>query len=191
MRRAKRFLRYLPRRAVLHRYPFIKFFAGTARKQPYLWSFRTQYVIPALYAGSIISFMPLYGVQIPLAFGAALLFRANLMVTVALQFITNPFTVIPIYTAAYHLGNFILSSLPAYTPPFLPEAVDAETVGVLGEKGRKAVRLFWATSVGGLVIGYFFAFITGIVYRISARKAATSHFFHSDSTNDDSGKKNP
>tara|TARA_B100001248_G_scaffold261923_1_gene254999 strand:+ start:25724 stop:26407 length:684 start_codon:yes stop_codon:yes gene_type:complete len=209
VRRAKRYLRYLPRRAVLHKYPLISRFSKSkwfargaeafvraARKRFYLWSFRTAHAIPAIYVGSIISFMPIFGIQILVAFIASFVFRANVMIMVALQFITNPFTIGPIYGAAYYLGNFLLSGLPSYTPTFVDSTtIDTETVLTLGQTGMKWLKVFfhkfWVTSVGGMVIGYFFAFICSIIYRIVARKASTSHFFHPDSTNDDSGKKNP
>ncbi|HCR37111.1 MAG TPA: hypothetical protein DIU37_03070, partial [Opitutae bacterium] len=46
IRRVKKLLRPLPRRANIHRYPFIKWFANAAHKRPYLWSFRTKEVTP-------------------------------------------------------------------------------------------------------------------------------------------------
>ncbi|PJF37773.1 MAG: DUF2062 domain-containing protein, partial [Phototrophicales bacterium] len=109
----------MPRRATLHNYPFIKFFAESARKRAYLWSFRVSEVIPAIYAGSIISFLPLYGIQIPLAFACALLFRANLMILVGLQFITNPVTIVPIYSLEYFLGDMVLKAFSPSAEPLL------------------------------------------------------------------------
>src|SRR3546814_6139453 len=38
-------LRPLPRRANVSRYPVIKWFAGLARRLPFLWSFRAQHEI--------------------------------------------------------------------------------------------------------------------------------------------------
>src|SRR5690606_15820056 len=39
--RVKRVLRWMPRRATIHRYPILKWFAASARQRPYLWTFRT------------------------------------------------------------------------------------------------------------------------------------------------------
>ncbi len=89
IRRAKRFLRPLPRKATLHRWPILKRFAETARKRPYLWSFRQREVNIALYIGFVITFLPLVGIQFILAFAAALTLRANLPVIMGTQLATN------------------------------------------------------------------------------------------------------
>ena len=102
--RAKKLLRFVPRRAVFHRYPLIGRFADFARKRAYLWSFKSENMRPAFYAGSILSLLPVMGVQLPLALLLSLLLRANFMVTGGLQFITNPFTAAPIYYATHQLG---------------------------------------------------------------------------------------
>ena len=58
IRRVKKWLRPLPRRATIHRYPILKFFAESARKRIYLWSFRVENAVPAIYAGCILSLTP-------------------------------------------------------------------------------------------------------------------------------------
>ena len=58
LRRLKQFLRYMPRRAVFHKYPLIGRFADAARKRAYLWSFKTANLRPSFYAGSILSLLP-------------------------------------------------------------------------------------------------------------------------------------
>jgi uncharacterized protein (DUF2062 family) len=129
LRQLKRFLRFMPRRAVLHKYPIIGRFAAVARKRSYLWSFKSPEVRPALYVGSILSFMPLMGVQLPLAFGLALVLRCNFMLLGGLQFITNVFTAAPIYGATYWVGKSVIEAsgfggsldvVTAPNPPLLP-----------------------------------------------------------------------
>lgn len=110
IRRVKRLLRFAPRRAVFHTYPLIGRFAAFARRRAYLWSFKTAHVRPAFYAGSILSFLPVMGVQLPLALILALVLRSNFMVMGGLQFITNPFTAAPIYYATYKLGEHVISA---------------------------------------------------------------------------------
>lgn len=108
VRRAKRFLRFMPRRAVFHRYPIVGRFAAAARRRAYLWSFKSTHVRPALYAGSVLSLLPVMGVQLPLALLLSLLLRGNFMILGGLQFITNPFTAAPIYYATHQLGAAII-----------------------------------------------------------------------------------
>lgn len=108
-RRAKRLLRFVPRRAMLHKYPFIGRFAEFARKRSFLWSFKSEHMRPAFYAGSILSLLPVIGVQLPLALMLSLLLRGNFMVAGGLQFITNPFTVAPIYYATHQVGAKLIA----------------------------------------------------------------------------------
>jgi uncharacterized protein (DUF2062 family) len=107
--RAKKLLRFLPRRAVMHKYPIIGRFADAARRRAYLWSFRTEHMRPSFYVGSILALMPFMGVQLPIALVLSLVLRTNFMVMGGLQFITNPFTAAPIYYATHQLGAKIIS----------------------------------------------------------------------------------
>ncbi len=163
----KRLLRPLPRRANLHRYPFIKWFAKTARSRAYLWSFRTSHVVPAFYAGCILAFMPLYGAQIPLALIAAIVIRCNLPVLVGLQFLSNPLTIPFIYLSAYSIGDFLLSIFG-----------DSSRMAALGGAGDEAgvlvesVYKVTATVVGGMIMGYFAGVASSVLYRITAYRAA-------------------
>ncbi len=149
----RRVLRPLPRRANVHRYPVIKWFAGRAKRYPFLWSFSRANVLTALYGGMVLSLLPLYGFQLPLALALALLLRANLTITVALQFITNPFTIAPIYAATGWLGMWLM-----------------ELAGVGAELPRP---LFIANGlfVGGTVAGLGCALIADLLWRLAAWEA--------------------
>jgi len=110
IRRAKFLLRFMPRRARFHTYPIVGRFAAFARKRNFLWSFRYDQLRPSFYAGAILSLLPLYGLQLPLAFFVCLLFRTNFMVLGGLQFITNPVTIAPVYYGTYKLGMWVMDS---------------------------------------------------------------------------------
>ncbi|MEZ5467683.1 MAG: DUF2062 domain-containing protein [Lysobacterales bacterium] len=146
-KRLRRLLRPLPRRGNLHRYPVIKWFAEHARKRPFLWSFKRAQVIPALYWGSVISLLPLYGVQLIIAFAAALAFRGNLTIMVALQFITNPLTVVPIYATTAWVGANLMRFLQ------------------IGEHLPKAVFYANALFIGGVVVGLIVALMADLLWR--------------------------
>lgn len=154
LRRLRRFLRPLPRRANVARYPIIKWFANAARSRPYLWSFRRAHVIPALYIGSVLSMLPLYGIQLPLAFAASLLARGNLTVMAALQFITNPLTVGPIYWANYVVGAWL---------------IDVTGMGIGHDTlGTKINALF----IGGAILGLGVAVLVDLLWRFFAWEAS-------------------
>lgn len=99
----------MPRRAVFHRYPIVGRFAQLARKRPFLWSMKPGNLTTAFYAGSILSLLPVMGMQLPIAFALSLLLRTNLMVMGGLQLITNPVTAAPIYAGTYIVGQAIIN----------------------------------------------------------------------------------
>ncbi len=182
IRRVKRLLRPLPRRATIHRYPILGWFADTARKKDFLWSFRRQAVLPALYAGWVLTLLPLYGLQIGLAFLLALLFRANLMILVGLQLVSNPLTVLPLWYLNYLVGNFILNVAFGESPvrygALISEASEQgltfrETFAYIIEQTREAGvnvvtdlmgRLVGGTFLGGLILGLVAAFVSCRIY---------------------------
>lgn len=188
IRRVKRLLRPLPRKANIHRYPVLKWFKESARRRSYLWSFRRNEMVPAFYAGWIITMLPLYGLQILLGFVAALLFRANLMVITALQMVSNPITVLPLWYLNYWVGNKILNLFMEESPVrygrLIEEASDLglnfrETFSFIVERTREAGasvvvdllgRLVGGTFLGGVVLGVVFAYISVLVYKIVVNK---------------------
>ncbi len=153
IRRAKQFLRPLPRKATLHRWPILKRFADTARKRPYLWSFRGREVSIALYVGFVIAFLPLVGLQFILAFAAAWVLRANLPVIMGTQLVTNLATMWAIYPALNIFGDRILGALGAGN--------------IESRFGQVAI----STIIGGLVAGVALAFIFDLFYRIAFSRA--------------------
>lgn len=186
IKRAKTLLRFVPRRAVMHKYPFIGRFAAAARKRAYLWSFKPSATRPAIYAGSILSLLPLMGVQLPLALLAAILLRANFMVLGGLQFITNPFTAAPIYYATHQIGISVIhasgfgrSPAVAYdpTPPLDGDGVfeqgeatphPSRTVEPAPEKPRWSHRFGTAINaliLGGIIVGGALGVLLDILYR--------------------------
>jgi uncharacterized protein len=153
-RRLRRFLKLLPRRANVSRYPVVKWFAKAAKARPFLWSFKRGNVVPALYAGSVIALTPLYGLHFVLAFVAALLLRANLTVIAALQLSVNPFTLGPIYYVTYKTGMWFI-----------------EHTGLgagVGNWGTRVNALF----IGGAVVGVLTAFAVDIAWRVAAWESA-------------------
>jgi uncharacterized protein (DUF2062 family) len=177
--RVKRLMRWLPRRATVHRYPFIGWFADSVRKRSFLWSFRTRSAVPAIYAGCILAFTPIYGIQVPLALLLAFLIRANLPILTGLQFITNPVTVLPIYFAAFAIGRVFLQLFGLECPHLSVEefrlifeaAVRLELKHSLGY----VLQVGGITTVGGWMMGLFSAAILGMVYRFSAYEVAKTY----------------
>jgi hypothetical protein len=145
--RVRRWLRRLPRRSNIASYPVLRWFAEAARARPYLWSFRTSSVRRAIYAGAVVAFLPFYGLQLLLAFLAALLLRANLAVACALQFLTNPLSAAPSYYLTYRVGMGIIRTLE------------------IGEGTTAFGTRVNALLLGGLVVGLAAGFAGDLVLR--------------------------
>ncbi|MGJ8652298.1 MAG: DUF2062 domain-containing protein [Opitutaceae bacterium] len=179
IRRVKWWLRPLPRRATIHRYPVLKFFSKAARKRVYLWSFRVENAVPAIYAGCILTLMPIYGIQIPLSFLLAVLLRANLPILAGLQVISNPITVIPIWFAAYQIGRHFLSVLGVDVMRLDRDQVqmmlDNFTHGNWGDNLQPFAVVFGVTNLGAIIMGVFFGLIASFTYRIVAIRTAASY----------------
>ena len=147
IRRTKQLLKWMPRRGNLHRYPILKWFAAAARKRPYLWSFKRSSCTPAIISGSIITFLPLVGIQIPLAFLTAFALRANLPILIALQGISNPLPV-PFLCPAYYLrGKRVMAFLN------------------FGQELNPILRNLNATFIGGAIIGIVVGLSLDLLYR--------------------------
>lgn len=179
IRRLKRWLRPLPRRATVHRYPVLSWFAKAARKRIYLWSFRPEQAVPALRVGCILTLLPIYGLQIPLALLLAFLMRANLPILAGLQLITNPFTVLPIWFALYQIGRMALGLLAIETSPFGKNEIDALIhnffTGNWGNNLDTLLSVFSVTTLGGVIIGTFLGAVAGSLYGFIANRTTASY----------------
>ena len=168
IRRLKKWMRPLPRRSNVHRYPILKWFSKTAYDRSYLWSFRGKTIIPALFWGLWIAMLPIVGLQMLVVFLLAILLRANLPVIVALQWISNPLTMGPIYFADYQIGMTFL-----------------DLFGVDYQRNKLLKRNYdWSDfnfsdllalvdtlppmMIGGSIIGIFLGVVAVFLYKLSA-----------------------
>ena len=163
IRRTKRLLRFMPRRTEFHRYPLVGRFASIARSRAYLWTFRSSPVRRAFYFGSVLSLLPLMGVQLPVGFFLSLLSRCNFMILGALQFITNPFTALPIYGGTFLLGRNLLERVGLdLSAARLPAGWQNQGLGELfggmalgSALGQALLCLAVGGVISGLILGAF------------------------------------
>ena len=179
MRRVKKWLRPLPKSTNIHSYRILRFFAVAARKRTNIWSFRVENAVPAIYAGSILTLMPLYSIQIPSAFLLALSPRANLPIPVGLQVVSNPLTILPIWFAAYQIGQMILSVVGLRFDPLNQEEVrlllDNFIYAAWGDKFDNLAATFSVTILGAIAMSIFFGRIASFTYRIVTNHTAASY----------------
>lgn len=173
MRLVKRLLKPLPRRTNLHRYPILKWFAGTARKCSYIWSFKRNQVISAFYIGWFIALLPLYGGQMVIVFLCSLVCRANCLIAMALQWITNPLSIPFILYGQYKLGDYLICLMTGVAE----SPAGAQISESLAERGFKGVmdsitdhsvimHITMSVLFGGFIIAIVGAFLSHMGYLI-------------------------
>jgi len=169
IRRLKRWMRPLPRRSNIHKYPVLKWFSDSAYKRSYLWSFKGSSIRPALFWGMIISLSPLVGIQMLVAFFFALNVRANLPLIIAMQWISNPFTMGPIYFADYKIGRVLLELAGFNSPRNKILSKDYDWGGFKLKDLLELLDTFPPMFVGGAVLGVFFGVILVFIYNLLAK----------------------
>ena len=153
--RIRRMLKPLPRRGNIGRYPVLKHIKHWFKPFPFLWSYRAPHWTRALYLGSVVTFLPIMGGQILVGAVLALVFRANLPIVAALQFVSNPLTGPVMYFLSYWVGGQLARALHMHD---------------LGWAGDAAVKL----SLGGLVCGLV---LGGLIHlSVWAYRARHRHF---------------
>lgn len=157
----KKFLRkYLPDPHKITQSKSLKIF-GSLLHEPNLWHMNRKSVSIAFLVGMFFMWVPLPS-QMILAAGAAILFRCNLPLSVALVWITNPITMPAMFYFAYKLGSLMLG-LPANELEFeasfewiqqqmeliwQPFLLGCFTMGVVsGVTGFIAIRLLWRLHI--------------------------------------------
>ncbi|MGR8936075.1 MAG: DUF2062 domain-containing protein [Gammaproteobacteria bacterium] len=83
-------------------------FLGDKLHQPHLWHLNRHSVARAFAVGGFAMYTPPLPWQMIIAAALAIYFEANLPIAVALVWITNPLTWIPLYYVAYNLGALLL-----------------------------------------------------------------------------------
>lgn len=152
--------RFLPDPASIKNNRYLRIF-GQAIHDPQLWHLTRYSVAHAFSLGLFCAFIPV-PFQMLLAAGGAILFRANLLLSVALVWVTNPLTMPFIFGFAYYVGTLFIpssqetikfeltwewlgSSLVDIWQPFLFGCLVCGIVAAV--LGHVAIRLFWRIHV--------------------------------------------
>lgn len=138
--------------------------------------------------GTLIAWLPLFGIQFVLTIVAVRLCRANVLAALPWVFITNPFTVVPFYWAHYQLGLLLTPGVEAVSwerfAALLGGPAAREGAGWLAGLWYRIVdgfvligEIFLPTAVGTLVVGLpvswcVYRWVHRQVTRLQARRLA-------------------
>ena len=86
-------------------------FLGARLHESNLWHLNRNSVAKAFAIGLFMAFVPMPFQMVPAAI-LAIYFRANLPISVALVWITNPLTMAPTYYFCYRIGAWLLNTYP-------------------------------------------------------------------------------
>lgn len=135
---------------------------------PRLWQMNRNSLNRAVYVGVLAAFFPLPG-QMLLAVIGALLVRANVPMAIALTWITNPLTAIPVFWLAYSFGAFLLGE-PILGFRAIGMILTDLTLWLTadGQNPFSQSQIFsWQAFVLGLVLSAILtSIITGIGFRL-------------------------
>ena len=107
--------------------------------------------------GVFIAWLPLIGLQMLLVLGLSIIFRANKVVGLPIVWISNPFTLGPIYYPSYLLGSAMLRSQPVNMASLESRFAEFSSLS-WSLRLRECVDLlfgdiFYPTFIGSLVVG--------------------------------------
>lgn len=134
---------------------------GSVGQQANLWHLNRRSASRAFAIGLFVAFLPI-PMQMVVSAALAIYFRANLPLSVALVWISNPITMPAMFYASYQFGAFVLGRS---TEPFLFELSWAWFMASLGSVAP-------AFILGCLLLGSLAAITSFITIRVLWRQAA-------------------
>ncbi len=129
-----------------------------------LWGIRRRTVAPAFALGLFVAYMPFPGHILMAAF-FALALRINIPVAIVTSFVSNPLTMVPMYSFAYLLGRTILGT----------EAVDFDFEFSLEWVTHTFVQIWQPMMVGCVLLGIASALVGFVVVDLLWRSSVRDY----------------
>ena len=154
--------KYLPSHDTVHQNRFIRMFGGLLQHHN-LWHLNRYSVAGGVAAGLFAGLIPGSNpVQFFFASMFAIIFKVNLPVAVLITLYSNPFTIVPIYLAAYAIGDFVIGNGAASMPQFEFSLLDKEinewipsTIDWLASLGKTLLTGIFLLAILLSIVGYF------------------------------------
>lgn len=103
----KKLKKVLPSHEKIKKQKFLKIFGSFLHKRE-IWSLSRKKVVAGVFIGIFVACLPM-PLQMVLASFLAILFNANLPISFALIFISNPLTMPPLFYVEYQIGKLIIN----------------------------------------------------------------------------------
>lgn len=139
------FKRYMPDPKVVREHKYLRFLARFLH-DPNLFHMNRRSVSGAFAAGLFWAMIPM-PMQMVAAAITAIVIRINLPISVALVWLTNPFTMPPVFYLNYRVGTWILGA-----PPDVGE-FQMSLEWIAGQLDAIWVPLYFGSTVVGIVFG--------------------------------------
>lgn len=141
--------RYLPDPTHLREHRHLRLF-GERLTDPNLWHLNRRCVANGALIGLFWALVPMPLQMVPAAM-CAILFRANIPITVALVWLTNPLTIVPVFYATYLLGTFLLGIQPTWE--LNDDSLEAASATILANIGQVYVPMLFGSLLVGTLLG--------------------------------------
>ena len=167
----KKFIkRFMPDPGKIREQKIMRVF-GSSLHKPNLWYLNRRSVASAFAVGLFFAWIP-FPFQMLLAAAGAIIFNANLPISVGLVWITNPFTIPPFFAFAYWVGTVVLNT-PEHDFHF--EASLEWFTNSMGTIGAPLITGSLICAIVSSLMGYIgiqLLWRRGIMKRIQQRKNA-------------------
>ncbi len=153
--------KYLPQAQTVVQHRSIQWL-GSWLHDSSLWHLNRRSVASAMFAGIFASFFPLPG-QMFLAACLAIYVHGNLPLSVALTWITNPFTTLPIFYVCYRFGLMILM---IFGQDYSPTDMEWTLQALGGNIGAIMLPLLIGCLLAGFIFGMLGYFSVHLLWRM-------------------------
>lgn len=145
----KLFKKYMPDPHKLRAHPSLRWL-GDHIHNPNLWHLTRRSVSRAFLVGIFCAFLPVPG-QMLIAAMLAVLATGNLAISIGLVWLTNPFTIPPIFYFTYRIGAWLLDTRIQESIKFHWDLATLQT---------EIAAIWWPLLLGSLLVGVILALLS-------------------------------
>lgn len=141
----------------------------------HLWRLEREGVARAMFLGNLSALSPFFGFHLIIGCSLAIFFRANIPVTAALQFITNPATILFYYPFAYLLGARLMGQQGIQAEEFRELIVSQSHGKIWLALQEIGLPLLLGCTVCGVVFGSCCWALVQILWPRHAQRSKSAH----------------